>query len=71
MTDYPFKKKNKKEFQDAELLTNFISFIQNYNHAGSNNSNDNRVCDNNSMIDSDWDAQSSDWSIKQQSKEKI
>jgi hypothetical protein len=51
--DYPFKKKNKKEFQDAELLTNFISFIQNYNHAGNNNSNDNRVCDNNSMINSD------------------
>lgn len=71
MTDYPFKKKNKKEFQDVELLTNFISFIQNYNHAGNDNSNDNRVCDNNSMIDSDWDTQSSDWSIKQQSKEKI
>lgn len=53
VSDYPFKKKNKKEFQDTNLLITFVSFIHNqYDNASSNHCNDNRVCNNNSMINS-------------------
>lgn len=73
MSDYPFKKKNKKEFQWLNLITlvsTFNSIIDNQN-ADNNNSNDNRICDTNPMINSNWDAQSSDWSISKQTRKEI
>ena len=71
--DYPFKKKNKKEFQWINLITlvsTFNSIIDNQN-ASSNYCNDNRICNTNPMISSNRDTQSSDWSISKQTRKEI
>ena len=74
--DYPFKKMHSREFSEQEIISNLITFahsfyFNNNNHANNNHSNDNRICDTNPMINSNWDTQSQDWSISEQSKEKI
>ena len=72
MTDYPFKKKNKREFSDTDFL---INLVQSFNllideqNGNSNHSNFNVI--NNSVINTHWNSQSQNWSTKQQSKKEI
>ena len=71
--EYPFKKKNKKEFSSLDLITlaSIFNFIIDNQNANNNNCNDNRICNTNPMINSNRDAQSSDWNKQQQLFEEI
>ena len=74
--EYPFKKMHSREFSEPEIISNLITFahsfyFNNNQNANSSNSNDNRICNTNPMINSNWDAQSSDWGISKQTRKEI
>lgn len=72
MTDYPFKKKNKREFSDTDFLINLVqSFNLLIDEQNGNNNHSNFNVINNSVINSHWNSQSQNWSTKQQSKKEI